>query len=460
MKAIRDSSRVLGEGLVAIREQFKLPTDFPPEALAEAAQVVQRPLSGHVDRTALEFVTLDPISSTDLDQAFAIEASGADLILHYAIADIGSFLTPGGPIETEAWNRGETIYLPDGKVSLYPPILCEGAASLLPDGDRPAILFHVRVAPDGAASLDGAERALIRSRAKLGYATVTPDQLPPALFELSRRIVAAEDARGASRVDPPQQEVVAHPDGNYTLEFRPMTVPELANAALSLAANLAIAQSLFAHQTGLFRVMPGPDERSLRRIRQSARALGIDWPKDEALRDLQRRLDPNVANQAALMLAIRRAGQHASYAPFHAGETPWHWAMAATYVHATAPLRRLADRYVTECALAIANARPVPEWVDAAFARLPDVMARGDAKAAQVSAAAVELAEAVELQPHIGEIFGGEVTDVDNRGARIQLCDKAVLIRVMIPGAKVGDHVRLKLLESDPVRRLTHFAPA
>ncbi len=41
--------------------------------------------------------------------------------------------------------RGVTVYLPDGKAPLYPPALSEGAASLLPDGPRPAVVFVVRI---------------------------------------------------------------------------------------------------------------------------------------------------------------------------------------------------------------------------------------------------------------------------------------------------------------------------
>ena len=52
--------------------------------------------SAHVDRTALPFVTLDPATSTDLDQAFTIERSGADLLLRYAIADVAWFVDDGG----------------------------------------------------------------------------------------------------------------------------------------------------------------------------------------------------------------------------------------------------------------------------------------------------------------------------------------------------------------------------
>ena len=69
-------------------------------------------------------------------------------------------------------------YLPDGKERLYPPILSEGAASLLPQVDRPAVVFSVRVAPSGTVRLDAATRAIIRSQAKLAYETVTRGRCP------------------------------------------------------------------------------------------------------------------------------------------------------------------------------------------------------------------------------------------------------------------------------------------
>jgi exoribonuclease R len=361
VRAIADPTNALGRGLAEIRRQYKIPGEYPADVLAAAKAAVGRVPADHVDRTGVAFVTLDPASSTDLDQAFNIEESGSDLLLHYAIADVGWFVDDGGPVDAEAWRRGTTFYLPDGKAGLYPPVLSEGAASLLPDGPRPAVIFTVRVDPDGNVKLEGAERALVRSRAKLAYDLVTDDELPPGFAELARRIEAAEARRGASRVDPPEQEVVANGDGRYRLLFRPMAVAEQRNAALSLATNLAIADALLAHKTGLFRVMGEPDRRSVKRLRHSATALGIDWPKPMPLEQLERRLNPADPKHASFMLAIRRAGAPAGYMPFRQGVVPWHSAMAATYVHATAPLRRLADRYVVETTLAIANGRPVPE---------------------------------------------------------------------------------------------------
>jgi exoribonuclease R len=147
MKTVIDSTNALIDGLAAIRRQYGVPEHFPPDVLAAAETAAQRVPTKHVDRTDLRFVTLDPATSTDLDQAFAIERSGADLLLHYAIADVAWFVDDGGVIDQEAWRRGSTIYLPDGKAGLYPPVLAEGAASLLPAGPRPAVIFTTRIDP-------------------------------------------------------------------------------------------------------------------------------------------------------------------------------------------------------------------------------------------------------------------------------------------------------------------------
>ena len=459
MKTLVDPDRALAAGLSAIRDEFQVPAGFPPEALAAAEAAARRPLSAHVDRTATRFVTLDPASSTDLDQAFAIERAGGDLLLHYAIADVAWFVEDGDALDAEAWARGETIYLPDGKASLYPPMLSEGAASLLPDVERPAVIFTVRIAPDGAARLDGAERAVIRSAAKLAYETVRSEDLPADFDELSRRIAAAETARGASRVDPPEQEIERGADGKLHLAFRPRRIAEDRNAALSLATNLAVAAALQAHHTGLFRVMPPPDAAAVKRLRHTVHGLGVIWPREESLEHFSRRLRADDPKQAAAMLAIRRAGHGASYAPYQAGVKPWHAAVAATYAQATAPLRRLADRYVVRATLAVANGEAVPEPVAAAFEKLPHVMARAESQSGRIDRAVIDLAEAVLLAGREGEVFAGTVVDVDDRGAQVQFNDYPVVVRVPAHGVVPGEPLDVELDAVDVAKRTTHFVP-
>jgi exoribonuclease R len=451
----------MAAGLERIRAEAGVPDRFPPHVEDAAQAAVARPVgSGHRDRTGLRFVTLDPASSIDLDQALAIEppaGDDADIVLHYAIADVGWFVQPGDALDVEAFERGVTIYLPDRRATLYPTVLSEGAASLLPDVDRPAVVFTVRVATDGTTVLDGVERALVRSAAKLAYDSVAERDLPDGFDELYRRVTAAERRRGASRVEFPEQVVERLPDGTYALRFRPRLESEEQNAAMSLATNLAVGKALFAAETGLFRVMAGIDDRHIRRLRNTARAFGLTWPQELSLAEFERSLPRDDPRTSAFLLAMRRAAGGASYEVYRPGVTPWHSAVAATYAQATAPLRRLQDRYVIEAVLAVADRRPLPDPIAEALPRLPAAMAKAEQRANRVERAALDLAEAVVLSGRVGEIFTATVIDEGDQGVDVQLTDPAVLARLSAHKVDPGDTVRVRLTKADVVAGQIEF---
>jgi exoribonuclease R len=472
MRALGTGLPALAGGLQRIREELGVPAAFPAHVLAHAERSVQRgPRGTRVDLTDIAFVTLDPADATDLDQAFALHAEGDLVVLDYAIADVGAFVEHGDPVDREAWERGTTTYLPDGKAGLYPPGIAEGAASLLPDGPRPAIRLQVAVDPDGGVVLRRAERAAVLSRAKLGYESTTPDRLPALLGEVAARVERAEEARGAERLEFPEQEV--EPDhrraGCLRLRLRPRTASEDDNATLSLASNLAVAATLQAARTGLYRVMDDPDEREIASLRRAARALGVPWGRRDGLRQALRHLDGDDARHAAFLLAVRRASGGARYEPFRDGTRPWHAAVAACYAHATAPLRRLADRYVLDAAVAVAAGEAVPPQVRTAFEELPAVMARADQRSSQVDRAVVDLAEAVALHGREGERFRASVLDATHGRARILLDEMPVIATVdagdsdgaaVAPGGgtiEPGDAVVVRLQEADPSARRVAF---
>ena len=72
-------------------------------------------------------------------------------------------------------------------------------------------------------------------------------------------------------------------------------------------------------------------------------------------------------------------------------------------------------------------------------------MARADARAAQLERAVVDLAEAVMLGGRVGEVFKAVVTDVDERGARIQLCELPIVARVAAHKVDPGDLLSARL---------------
>lgn len=454
MKAIVDPHGLLVTGLADIRRQYAVADVFPPDVIAEAETAKDRLPGDHLDWTDRPFLTLDPASSTDLDQAFVIEQSGSDLLLHYALADVDWFVPRGGAMEAEAWRRGLTLYLPDGRARLYPAALSEGAASLLPDGPRPSIVATVRCGPDGTVALDGVVRAIVHSRAKLAYESTAPEDVP-LLAEFAARVQRGEDARGAATSAPPDQELERDESGTYSLQVRPWRPSEVANSALSLAANIAIAEALWTARTGMFRVMAPPDDRAIARLRLTAKALGLDWPENATFAQFNRTVDLRSRAGATFALAVRRATGHAQYVSYTPGQRPWHAALGATYTHATAPMRRLADRYVLDEVLALSRGQAKGD--QELFARLAKAMDVADSREGAIERATLDLAEAVMLHEREGETFSAVVTQNDDAGARIQLCDLPILSRVDAHRVAAGDPVRVKLTRADPARREVRF---
>ena len=262
-------------------------------------------------------------ASTDLDQAFAIEPSGRDLLLHYAIADVGWFVDDGRRDRrrgVEARRRRSTCRTARPALSA---VLSEGAASLLPDGPRPAVVF---TDPRRAGRRGHARRRRARDRSAAAPSSPTRRARRRAAGRLRRAgrggCSAAEARRGAARVDPPEQEVDALPDG--ALRAAPSgraLASEERNAALSLAANLAVAELLLdaSHRPvpGDGRARRARPSRDLRHTRARARP-GLAARLAAGPVRAAARLRPS-REQAAFMLAIRRAGPGASYAPFAAG---------------------------------------------------------------------------------------------------------------------------------------------
>lgn len=462
MRADLQAQTLLRDGFAQIRKRFGISDEFPPAVLAAAEAAAARPVvpgPDRVDARDIPFITLDPASSTDLDQAFSLALEGDELVLSYAIADVGFFVDRGGAIETEAWKRGATFYFPDGRVPQYPPVLSEGAASLLPDVDRPAILLTVTVDRDGKSALRNAQRAVVRSRAKLAYESIKLDDFP-LIEEFAARIDRAEEARGVSRIEFPEQAVVADDavPGGFRIEADQRLASEDRNAALSLAANLAVAQCMMANGVGLFRVMADPDEREMNVLRRVGHALGVPWPKGSTLRQVGRNLDPANAKHLAFLRLVRRLGGGASYAVFAPATPPWHSAIAEGYAHATAPLRRLADRYVLDLVVDLCAGRvPSPEE-RLVFDELVEVMRKADATTGQADRHAMDLVEVVMLKDRVGQTFVADVVDNDRRALQIQLSEPPV--RVTIPGEtqiETGSTISVKLTEVDLEDRRLRF---
>lgn len=454
----------LAAALAALRDSIDPPTDFPDAVIAEAE--ASRAAPPDLDLRDIPFATLDPVGSRDLDQAFHLERRGSGYAVRYAIADVPAFVAPGGDVDSEARRRGQTIYAADGSIPLHPRVLSEDRASLLPDVDRPALVWTFALDAAGAVDDVRLERALIRSRVRLDYAStqraIDAGSLGPAslLPEIGALRVAQERRRGGASLNLPDEEVVRADDGAYGIERRsPLPVEEW-NAQLSLMTGMAAADLMLGAKVGILRTMPRPDEDAFDAFRVQTVALGRPWTTGdygEYLRGLDR-TDPLTLPVLQAAATLFRGAGYVTFdgtAPADAVQA----AIAAPYAHATAPLRRLADRWALAICLAVAEGAPAPSWARDSLDELPALMQQSSQRASRLDSATVNAVEAALLTPLIGRTVDATVIEIRGDRATVQLADPVVTASAPVPSsARPGQRVRLRVVRADIATGEVEFA--
>lgn len=415
----------MASGVAQIQRELRLPTAFPPEVEAAAAQAAQSPRLPDLDRTDIPLLTIDPPGSMDLDQAMHLERrDGGGYRVYYALADVAAFVTAGDAIDAEANRRGETLYGGSSTIPLLPTVLCENAASLLPDRLRPSILWTIDLDASGQIAAIDVRRARVRSRQQCDYPSVqtqldagTAAPVWSMLREIGLLRQALEKQRGGISLSLPDAEIGCA-DGQWDLEYRQPLPVEDWNAQISLLTGMAAARVMVQGRVGILRTLPPPDSHSIARLRLTAQALRIDWAADVDYPAFIRTLDPAQPRHVAMMMSCTMVLRGAGYAAFD-GELPAitvQSAVAAQYAHVTAPMRRLVDRYANETCIALCVGQPVPDWVRTALPTLPDTLRDSDRLAHQYERAIIALAQAVILAPRVGESFQGSIVETLHGG--------------------------------------------
>jgi exoribonuclease R len=431
-------------GFRRAREELGIRSRFPDEVLREAERVSRErdPAASpaHADRTAIEFVTIDPPGSRDLDQAVQVAREGAGYRLRYAIADVGFWVDRGSAIEREAWLRGVTFYAPDCRDPLYPAILSQGAASLLPGQASPAFLFDMHLDANAGLVSWTLERALVRSRAQLTYTQLfergtgehAPGASPPAgdatlalLGEIGPKMLALEAARGGVSLPVRDQHVERRAAARlgYDLTYEAPNEAEQWNAEVSLLTGHLAALRMMEAKVGLLRTMPPFDAREVARFRRIALALGFAWPEAMTYAAFMHGVSARHPHIDVLVRQARRVMHGAEYVAFDGTlpEQPLHGALAFPYAHATAPLRRLADRYVLDLVATLGASSPVTPAEKATLAALPPVMAEATRKANQLERRVVDVAEAWALRDRVGDTLAATVIDAERGTIEVQV---------------------------------------
>ncbi len=333
-----------------IYQAHKAATEFSPEGLAERDDIKDKVI-----------VTIDPPDAKDFDDAISLEKDEqGNWVLGVHIADVSHFVVPETPLDTEAKNRGNSVYLPGRVLPMLPEMLSNGVCSLQPDQPRFVKSVYITYDNQGEVLNRAYSNSVIRSTQRLTYQQVDRSLkghtkgLKPQVIELlknmeslARIIERRREKAGMLHLDLPETELILDASGRVVDaspadDSYPHTIIEM----FMVEANEVVASLLDRLDVPFIRrIHPEPDILAMQSLSQLVKSLGLSLPKTPDRRALQDLLAAvkGTPSSLAINLVVLRSLERAQYSPLQIG----HYALASKlYCHFTSPIRRYADLLV------------------------------------------------------------------------------------------------------------------
>lgn len=445
--------------IAAILHENGITVPFPDEVLRQADAcgdtVDPAEAARRMDLREKLIFTIDGDDARDFDDAVSLEPmENGHMLLGVHIADVSHYVTPGSPLDDEAYRRGTSVYYPGHVVPMLPVALSNGICSLNPDVDRLAFSAFLEVDKDGRCHKSQFAKTVIRSKARMTYRKMNEifdgneerraeyaflTETADRMHALSQAMRRRRMERGALDLDLPEAEILTDESGEpVEVSFRARGDAEKMIEEFMLAANEAVA-AYMTHRNNptVYRVHEGPDPEKLRVFAQFARPFGyrVDASKPSDTAQLQAVLDgaKDDPRQRALPTLLLRSLARARYD----AECLGHYGLQAKeYLHFTSPIRRYPDLVAHRMLFKAISGQQYTksDWVFCEEAASQSTTREFAADTAERDIDKLYLA--AYMEQFIGQDFDGEVSGVTSFGLFVSLTNAVEgLIRVEdLPG--------------------------
>ena len=491
--------------IAAILHENAVFDTFPDEVLQQADAIPQEvDLSTAGDRLDLRdklIFTIDGDDAKDFDDAVSLEKlDNGHYLLGVHIADVSHYVTPGSPLDQEAYRRGTSVYYPGHVVPMLPFALSHGICSLNPKVDRLTFSALMEVDADGRRHQTRFAKSVIRSAARMTYNKVNRILagdtalrqeyafLVPAaeaMNRLAHALYKRRIERGALELEIPETEITVDENGQPTaIHNRARGESEKLIEEFMLQANEAVAEYMCRHEyPTVYRVHENPDPEKLRVFAQFARPFGyrIDPSKAEDTAQFQAVLRgaKNDPKQRILPTLLLRSLARARYAD----ECIGHYGLKARfYLHFTSPIRRypdlIAHRMLQKALSGEAFTEKDKNWCEDAAAQSTTREQAADNCERGID----KLFIAAYMKQFVGEEFDAEVSGVQAFGVFAALengCEGLIRVELLegdyyqydeqhmaLTGRHtgkrftIGTPIRVRLIAASEVTGQIDFAPA
>ena len=459
-----------------------IPHRFPQAVLDEARAIGKEIPSDELalrrDFRALDIVTIDGETARDFDDAVWVEKlDNGNYTLQVHIADVSHYVTPGSPIDREAFERGTSVYFPDRAVPMLPIELSTDICSLRPHEDRLVLSALLEIDHRGDVVNEEFCRGVIRSAERMTYTNVHKilsgdaeqrehyKALVPRfelMNELAQILNKKRVRRGSIDFDLPEALIEFDSSGEMAGVSRaPRNEANKLIEEFMLAANEAVAGYVESLDFPMmFRVHEQPDPKRVMEFEEVAIHFGYTlgmgavpvkrFPMMVRGRDGKKRrhevsiADPEInissrnyqkliakiegkPEERILSYLMLRSLKQARYNADNKG----HFALAAkSYTHFTSPIRRYPDLMVHRILGRVFDEQP-PKWPLLELAKIAETCSETERRAADAERELVEWKKSKFMIDRVGEEFRGLITNTTRFGFFVELED--LFIEGLVP---------------------------
>lgn len=430
---------------------FDIPHQWPKgvtrqiEGLGDTVDEVAK--AGRIDLRQLPLVTIDGEDARDFDDAvFCEPLDDGGWQLWVAIADVSQYVRMGTALDTEALNRGNSVYFPDQVVPMLPEVLSNGLCSLNPEVDRLCMVCEMTISPQGQLKQYQFYEAVMNSHARFTYTKVWQilqgdkelhqryESFVPHLrnlHDLYRALKKARGLRGAIEFETQESKFVFNAQRKIE-----NIVPIERNDAHKLIeecmimANVSAAQFIEANKAhALFRVHDKPDADRLAAFTAYLGEIGVPHritdgaaPADftDVVSKTLYRPDQELI-QTMLLRSMKQA--------IYDGENIGHFGLALdAYAHFTSPIRRYPDLVVHRTIKAILKKQGQTVHGAKAYSaeeieQLGEQCSMTERRADDATRDVADWLKCEFMQDHVGETFEGVVSSVTGFGIFVRITE-------------------------------------
>ena len=154
-----------------IFKRFSIKEEFPNKVVEETREILEKPIIAEdlEDLRHLEIFSVDDENTEDIDDALSIEELEDGYRLGIHIANVAYWVAKWSELDNEAARRGETVYLPEKRIHMFPPELIDSKFSLKEGEERVSLSLLTNFDKELNFKSCNFTSALIRTRDNMSY---------------------------------------------------------------------------------------------------------------------------------------------------------------------------------------------------------------------------------------------------------------------------------------------------